>query len=184
MQMPGKRPQHLVRLALGVHRPGQAGVEALDRRRDRPGAPLRPVPAQPRTLAQVLRDLLQLAQRLGLHRLDFLPVLQHPLQLALPAPQGPDRRRVLQPHAPLLEDFAGPAGWPTISLALSARATACIGSARRIQQQVRDVKRAQLVLEDGLSAFEGQCPVVHAPAQGISGIHPGDCDQCLLGSFS
>ena len=48
--------------------------------------------------------------------------------------------------------------------------------ARRIQQQVGDVKRAQLVFEDGLPAFEGEFPGSPPPAQGILVLHPGDCD--------
>ena len=74
MQMQGKRPQHLVRPPLGVHRRGQAGVQALDRHRHLPRATLRPAPREPRTLPQVLRYFLQLAQRLRLHRLDLQPV--------------------------------------------------------------------------------------------------------------
>jgi hypothetical protein len=38
---------------------------------------------------------------------------------------------------------------------------------RRVQQQACDVKRAQFVFEDGLSAFEGEFPEAQAPAQGI-----------------
>ena len=38
---------------------------------------------------------------------------------------------------------------------------------RRVQQQARDVERAQFVFEDRLPAFEGQFPESQAPAQGI-----------------
>jgi hypothetical protein len=46
--------QDLVGLFLGVRRPGQARVQAFDGHCHRPGAPLRPVLAQPRILAEVL----------------------------------------------------------------------------------------------------------------------------------
>jgi hypothetical protein len=103
--MPRKRTQHLVRPALDVHRCCQVVVQTLDRHRHRPGATLRPLPAQPRTLPQMLRNLLQLTLRLGFQRLDFKPVLQHPFQLPLPAPQCPHCRLLLQAHRPLLQRF-------------------------------------------------------------------------------
>ena len=103
--MQGKRAQYRVRPALGVHGCGQVDMQALDRHRHRPGATLRPMVAQPRTFAQVLRDLFQFTLRLGLHRHDCEAVVEYPLQLALMSPQGPDGRRVLQPHALLLPDF-------------------------------------------------------------------------------
>lgn len=98
VQMEGKGPQYRVRLARGVHCRGQAGMQPLDSDTDGAGAALGTVPAQPGTLAQVLRYLLQLAQGLGLHGVAFQPVGQDALQLALAAPQGPHRRRVLQAH--------------------------------------------------------------------------------------
>jgi hypothetical protein len=87
----------------------------------------------------VLRDLFQFALRLGLHRLDFEAVVEDPLQLALVAPQCPDGRRVLQPHAPLLPDF----GW-TGRLAqplpgVQRQGHAVKGLPRRMHQQVRHV---------------------------------------------
>ena len=43
------------------------------------GSPLCPLPRQPGTLAQTPGQVLQFAQGLGFDRLDFPPVLQHPL---------------------------------------------------------------------------------------------------------
>jgi len=76
VQVPGKRLQHRVRPALAVHRPGQVGVQALDSHADGPDAPLRSVPAPPRIPAQILGDLLQFAERLGLHWRNFVPDLR------------------------------------------------------------------------------------------------------------
>ena len=45
MQMPGKRPQHLVRLAFGVQRRRQAHMEPTDALADGVSAPFRPVAA-------------------------------------------------------------------------------------------------------------------------------------------
>src|ERR1035441_3835150 len=108
MEMQGKAPQRRVRQALGVHRSGEPDVQSLDGPGHGPDAPLRAAPAAPQAFAQELGDLLQFVQRLGLHRLDFPVVLEHPLQRPLPAPQGPDRRRVLQSQAPLLDDLCRP----------------------------------------------------------------------------
>jgi hypothetical protein len=105
MEMQGKAPQHRMRQALGVHRSGEPGLQALDGPGHGPDAPLRAAPAASRAFAQELGDLLQFAQCLGLHRLAFPVVLQHRLQRPLSAPQGPDRRRVIQSHAPLLDDL-------------------------------------------------------------------------------
>jgi hypothetical protein len=183
LEMQRKRPQHLVRPALGVHRCCQAGVQALDGRRDGPGAPLRSAPAQPRTLAQALRDFLQLPLRLRLHRLDFQPVRQHPLQLALLAPHCPDCYRVLQPHNPFLKDFRRPGRLAELLPGLERQGHAVNRLPRRLQQQVGDVQRAQLVFEHRFPAFKDQCPVVHAPAQGVAafvGVTPiSACLVCL-----
>ena len=71
MEMQGKPPQDFVRPSLGVHSPGQARVQAFDGQCHRLGAPLGTVVAQPGTLAQALRYLLQLLLRLGLDRVDL-----------------------------------------------------------------------------------------------------------------
>ena len=167
MEMQGKRPQDLVRLALSVHRSGQADVEAPNRCSHRPGAPLRPVLTQPWALAQDFGYFLQLAQGFGLHQLDCEPVGKHPLQLALVAPQGPDRRRVIQPHAPLLDGLGRPERLAAHSLRLQCQGHRVNRLGRRVQQQAGDVKHAPFVFEDGLTAFEGELPKAQAPAQGI-----------------
>jgi hypothetical protein len=166
LQMRRKPPQHLFRPALGIHRRGQVGVEAPDGRRHRPRGALRPVAAQPGTRAQALRHLFQLAQRLGLHRLDLVPVLQDALQLALVAPQGPHGRRVLQPHEALLQDFLWRGRLSELLPGLQRQRYA-VHRLARLQQQAGDVQRAQLVFEDGFPALKPHRPVFRASAQGI-----------------
>ena len=167
--MQGKRPQHVVRLALVINRCHQAGVETTNGLGDGMGAPLGPLPRQPGTLAQALGQLLQFAQCLGLDRLDFQPVLQHPLQLALAAPQGPDGRRVLQPHHPLLEGFGRGGRLPQLFSGLECQGHAVNRLPRPFAQQVGGVERPQLMFEVGLPAFENDFPGVRLSAQGILG---------------
>jgi len=100
--MPGKRLQHRVRFAFGVHRPGQPGVQIPDRQPHLPGALLDAVPAAPGVLAHEIRHRFQLAQRRRLHRLEFAIVVEHRLQLALAAAHVPDRVGLIQPKVPLL----------------------------------------------------------------------------------
>jgi hypothetical protein len=167
MQMLGKGSQYRVRLAGGVHCRGQAGVQPLNSDIDRAGGPLRTFPAQPGTQAQVLRYLLQLAQRLGLHWLDFVPVLEHPLQFALAAPQGPHRRRVLQAHDSLMQGFGRTGRLAEPLPGVQCQRHAVDGLRRWMQQQVGDVQRAQLMFEVGLPAFKVYFPGIRLSAQGI-----------------
>jgi len=110
--MPGKRLQHRVRFALAVHRRGQAGVETPDRPAHGPGTPLDAVSAAPGVLAHEIRHRIELAQRLSLHRLDFLIVVEHRLKLPLPAAQAPDGLGLIQLKVPLLNDLGSPASRP------------------------------------------------------------------------
>jgi hypothetical protein len=149
MQMQGKGSQYRVRLACGVHCGGQAGMQPLNSEINRQGATLRTVPAEPRTLAQVLGYFFQLAQRLGLHGLDFVPVLEQPLQLALAAPQCPHRRCVLQAHDSLVQGFVRIGRLAELLPGVQCQGHAVDGLLRWMQQQVGDVKGAQLVFEGG-----------------------------------
>jgi hypothetical protein len=96
----------LAKAAGGVDQGGERGAGRSEGAGDshrfgealRAGASFRTVPTQPGTLAQVLRYFFQLAQRLGLYRLDLVLVFEHPLQLALAAPKYAHRGRVLQAH--------------------------------------------------------------------------------------
>jgi hypothetical protein len=121
-------------LPVRIHRSGQPPVEPLDRRRNGPHAPLRPAPAPPRALAQVLRHLLQLAQRLGLHRLDGIIVVQ--------------------PQAPLLDELGGAGTLAGQAPGLERQGHGVQRLRRRIQQQTRDIKRALLVFEHGRPSLE------------------------------
>ncbi len=116
---------------------------------------------------QELGHFLQLPQRFGLYRFDLVVILQHPLQLALPPPQRPDRGGVVQPHATLLNDFSSPNGIARPLPRLERQRYGVDRLARRIQQQARDIKRAQFMFEDRLPAFECQLPEPQPPAQGI-----------------
>jgi hypothetical protein len=56
-------------------------------------------------LAHEIRNGFQLALRLSLHRLDFLIVVEHRLQLALLAAQVPDGLGLVEPKVPLQNDI-------------------------------------------------------------------------------
>jgi hypothetical protein len=68
------------------------------------------------------------------------------------------RDRVRQPHAPLLNGVIG-AGLATPLPGLEGKGHSVQRFARRIEQQVRDIKRARFVFEAGLLAFEGELPI-------------------------
>ena len=61
VKMSGKDPKHQMRIALGVHRPGEVGDQDLDGHADSPDILLGTIPAASGVLAQEIADRFQLA---------------------------------------------------------------------------------------------------------------------------
>ena len=174
MEMQGKRPQDFVRLALGVHCPGQARMQAFDGQCHRLGAPLGTVLAQPGTLAQALRYLLQLLLRLGLHRVDFQPVGQHLLQLPLTAPPVP--ALTPRPPAPCSAAAGFRPGWRAGRAVPGVeRQGHTVNRLRgRMQQQVATYSAPSSCLKVACRPLEDDFPGVRLSAQGILAFPPGE----------
>jgi hypothetical protein len=77
------------------------------------------------------------------------------------------RRRVLQPHAPLLDDLCRPQPQAAHFARLQRQGHRVHWLGRWVQQQARHIERPLFVFEDGLSAFEDEFPVSQTPAQRI-----------------
>ena len=73
----------------------------------------------------------------------------------LAAPQGPDGRRVLQPHLPLLHGFSRTGGLPQLFSGLERQRHAVKRLPRSFGEQEGNVKRPQLVSERGLPPLKG-----------------------------
>jgi hypothetical protein len=121
-------------------------------------------------LAHEIRNRLQLAQRFRLHRFDFLILVEHHLQLALPAAHVPDRLGLVEPKVPLLNDVPGPRGLPGKGPGLQCQRQRVNGLPGRMQQEPGDIQSPLLVSEDRFPAFKNHFPEAPAPAQGILGI--------------
>jgi hypothetical protein len=165
--MAGKRLQHWVRSALGVHRPSQAGVQAPDGHAHGLGALLDAVPATPGVLAHEIGNRFQPAQRLSLHRLDFFIVVEHRLKLALPAAQAPDGLSLVQPKVPLLNDLRRPGSRPGKGPRLQCQGQRVNRLPWWMRQKPGDIRSAFLVLEGRVPAFKGEVPETQLSAQGI-----------------
>ena len=174
--MHGKCPQDVVGLALRIHRAGQMDVESLDGRGHRPGAALRTVPAQPRTLRRY--SVISSSSRCASAFTGSISesVCERPFQVPLAEPQCPDRRRVFQAHRPFLKRFVWPGKLAQLRPGLQGEGHSVNLPPRRLHEEVGGVQRAELMFEDGLAALEGEMPVVQLSHAGRTDTRPADSD--------
>ena len=156
-----------MRIALGVHRPGEVRDQNLDSHADDPGAFLRAVPAAPGVRPQEIGNRFQFALRLGPHRLNLQPVIDHRLQLALPPAHGPNALSPVQPEAAQLNRLLSPGGLVAEGPGVQGQGHRVNGLRWRMQQQPSDIQSAWLVWEDRVLALKSDFPKPRTPAQGM-----------------
>jgi hypothetical protein len=154
---------------VGLERSGEPLVKAFEGHGDGPNAALRVVACAPGVLFLPIADFFELAKSSFAHGIDCVLSAYEVFEFLLATAEGAECFRIVESQAALLDELRWIDGIAAEFSGIEREFDGMHGLGGWVEQEVRYVSQALLMLEDGFMPGECELPVSMAFAKGVTG---------------